>query len=219
MNPDNNSLSRTFFIGGPPRVGKTTLAYLLAKEINGHVVSTDAIRNAVKKAYSKKTGPLFMINDYNKLGDEELIKRFKFSPHLVVDDQVAESEVLFPSITSFCNAFCEDKEHHIVEGVALVPKLIAKMEYPPKHIIFIGNTSQHLAENMITYGKLHPSVCWMSALGYGEEKIRAYGVYINELSNYFKTEAEKYNYSYIEMSESSHETSLQDVLKKLLKKS
>jgi KaiC/GvpD/RAD55 family RecA-like ATPase len=53
MRPENNALNRTYFVAGPPRVGKTLLSYKLAEKIKGHVVSTDAIRSAAKKGHNR----------------------------------------------------------------------------------------------------------------------------------------------------------------------
>ena len=87
MKPDNNSLNRTYFIGGSPRIGKTTLAYALAEKIKGHVVSTDSIRSAAKKARLEKTGDLFRTNFYNNLSEEEWLERHLHHPEIAIDDQ------------------------------------------------------------------------------------------------------------------------------------
>lgn len=137
MNPANKSLERTYFVGGPPRVGKTTLAYRLAEEIKGHVVMTDAIRNSAKKVCEDKSGPLFMINHYNELSEEEWLGRFCNHPEEVVQDQINESKAIWRSVVSFCNMFCEDNANHIVEGVAILPELVASMENRPRHVVFV----------------------------------------------------------------------------------
>lgn len=208
MTPDNKALQRTYFIGGPPRVGKTTLAYRLAENIKGHVAMTDAIRNASKKVCEDKSGPLFMINHYNELSDEEWLDRYINNPEVVVRDQVDESKAIWRSVVSFCNMFCEDNAMHIVEGVAILPELVASMENKPEHIVFVGNTSDKHVETMLEYGRKFPEQCWMASLGYSEERVRAFANYVKHLSLYFKSEAEKYNYRYVELDDSNYESSL-----------
>lgn len=215
MNPENSALQRTYFIGGPPRVGKTTLAYRLAESVKGHVVMTDAIRNASKKVCEDKSGPLFMINRYNKLSEDQRLDRFKNNPEMVVRDQVEESKAIWRSVVSFCNIFCEDSATHIVEGVAILPELVASMEHKPEHIVFVGNTSDQHVEAMLEYGKKFPEQCWMASLGYSEDRVRAFANYVQHLSIYFKSEAEKYNYPYIELDDCNYELSLDQAIQRV----
>lgn len=217
MNPDNNSLNRTYFIAGPPRVGKTLLAYTLAKNINGHVVSTDAIRSAAKKACLDKSGQLFKINSYNKMSEDEWLNLHLNKPEQVVDDQNKESHAFWRSVVSFCNTFTEDSENHIVEGVALLPELVASMDNKPKHIVYIGNTSDEHVQSMLKYSQDNAVQDWMSAMGYGEDRIRAMATFVQEMSVYFKQEAQKYGFEYIEMSDDDFDINLEEAVRALLK--
>lgn len=216
MNPANKSLERTYFVGGPPRVGKTTLAYRLAEEIKGHVAMTDAIRNSAKKVCEDKSGPLFMINHYNELSEEEWLDRFCNHPEEVVQDQINESKAIWRSVVSFCNMFCEDNANHIVEGVAILPELVASMENRPRHVVFVGNTSDLHVETMLEYGRNFPEQCWMASLGYSEAKIRAYANYVKRLSFYYKEEAEKYGFEYVELEDDNYNASLSKAINLLL---
>ena len=96
MNPENNSLERTYFIGGPPRIGKSILAYALAKKLGGHVVSTDSIRNAAKKACTDKDSDLFIINKTENVSEEEWLKAHLERPGEVVSFQNKESVAGWP---------------------------------------------------------------------------------------------------------------------------
>ncbi len=217
MTPDNNALERTYFIGGPPRVGKTTLAYKLAEDIRGHVAMTDAIRNSAKKVCEDKAGPLFMINHYNEFSEEKWLNRFANNPDQVVKDQINESKAIWRSVVSFCNMFCEDNANHIVEGVAVMPELVASMDNKPDHVVFVGNTSEHHVETMLQYGKDNPEQCWMAYLGYSEDRIRAFANYVLHMSQHFKDEADKYGFSYVELSDDNFEQSLQEAINSLKK--
>lgn len=217
MNPDNNALNRTYFIAGPPRVGKTTLSYRLAEKIKGHVVSTDAIRSAAKKARENKTGDLFRTNFYNSLSEEEWFERHLKHPEVVVEDHNKESAAFWTSIVSFCNTFCEDSAIHIVEGAHLIPELVASMEDRPAHIVYVGNTNPDHFKHMLEYSRNNPDQDWMASLGYGEEKIQAMAIFVREMSLYFKTEAEKYGFPYFEISDEDFEGSLEEICKFLMK--
>lgn len=215
MTPSNKALERTYFIGGPPRVGKTTLAYKLAEEVRGHVVMTDAIRNSAKKVCEDKSGPLFMVNHYNELSEEEWLDRYFNTPELVIGDQVGESRAIWRSVISFCNLFCEDNARHIVEGVAILPELVASMNNQPDHVLFVGNTNEKHVETMLSYGKKNPEQCWMAYLGYSEGRIRAYANYVKYMSQYFKDESAKYGFTYVELSDDVFDNSLQEAIRSI----
>ncbi len=217
MNPDNKALSRTYFIAGPPRVGKTTLSYKLAEKIKGHVVSTDAIRSAAKKARETKTGDLFRTNFYNSLSEEEWFKLHLERPEVVVEDHNKESAAFWTSIVSFCNTFCEDSAIHIVEGAHLIPSLVASMEDKPSHIVYVGNTDPNHFKHMLDYSQKNPEQDWMASLNYSDKKIEAMGNFVLEMSKYFKSEAEKYGFPYFEINDNDFEGSLEKVCKFLLK--
>ncbi len=212
MNPDNNALARTYFIGGSPRIGKSILAYMLAKKVGGHVVSTDAIRNAAKKACSDEESDLFAVNKSENASEDEWLKNHLETPEVVVAYQNRESEALWPSIVSFCNSFCEDNALHIVEGVALLPSLVAKMKNKPAQIIYVGNTSESHREAMAEYAKKFPEQDWMAAMGYSSEKITGMANSVRAMSLYFKHEAEKHGFPYYEISDSDFEGSLAKII-------
>lgn len=217
MDPDNNALDRTYFIAGPPRVGKTLLSYALAEKIKGHVVSTDAIRSATKKSSSDKTGDLFRTNKENALSEEEWFAKHLNTPEIVVEDQNKESIALWPSVVAFCNNFCEDHAVHIVEGVHLLPHLVSQMEHKPSHIVYVGNTNPNHIKSMIEYSANNQVVDWMASLGYGEDKIEIIAGFVKRMSEYFKIEAEKYGFQYFEMSDDDFNGSIEKVCDFLMK--
>jgi 2-phosphoglycerate kinase len=216
MNPENNALERTYFLGGPPRVGKSILAYALADKVKGHVVSTDSIRNAAKKAHPDKESDYFIINRTENIPEDEWMKNHLETPGLVVNYQNRESKAIWPSLVSFCNTFCEDSAVHIVEGVALLPSLVFEMKHKPKHVAFVGNTSEKHVEAMIQYSKDNPDQDWMAALSYSPEKITAMASFVRAMSLYFKTEAEKYGFPYYEIEDNDFQGSIDQIVQKIL---
>lgn len=213
MNPDNNALDRTFFIGGAPRIGKTILSIALARKVGSpFVVSTDSIRNAAKKACHDEDSDLFILNKTENVPEEEWLKEHNELPQNVIEYQNRESIALWPSIVSFCNSFCEDDSIHIVEGVAMLPSLVFQMNNRPKHIFYIGNTNEQHVKSMVEFAKSHPELDWMGASGYSEEKIKAMANFVREMSLYFKTEAEKYGFSYYEITDDDFDNSVAKIV-------
>ena len=212
MNPDNNALARTYFIGGAPRIGKTIFSYKLAEKIGGHVVSTDSIRSAAKKANNDKESDLFILNRTENVSDAEWLKEHLETPEKIVEYQNIESKAVWPSILSFCNTFCEDSAVHIVEGVALLPSLVAEMEHKPGHVIYVGNTSETHFQSMLEHAQNHPELDWMGAMNYSPEKIQGMAKFVQTMSEYFKEESAKYGFSYFEISDSNFDSSIQELI-------
>ncbi len=212
MNPQNKALVRTYFIGGPPRVGKTILALALAEKIRGHVVSTDAIRDAVKKACSDHENNIFKINKTKNISDEEWMKNHIEQPDIAIDHENKESKAIWPSLVSFCNTFCEDNAIHIVEGVALLPSLVKEMKNKPDHIIYVGNTSEDHIHAMMDFAKRFPEQDWMSAMNYSPEKIAGMATFVREMSLYFKSEAERFSFPYYEINDDDFIVSISRII-------
>ncbi len=218
MNLDEDILKRTYFIGGPPRVGKSLLAYKLATQIGGHVVSTDSIRNAAKKACSDKESDLFIINKTENISKEEWLDRHLNRPEEVVEFQNRESKAVWPSVVSFCSSFAEDQAIHIVEGVALLPLLVAQVQPKVKNIFYIGNTNNEHIEGMMKYAKDFPEQDWMMAMGYDVKQFQGMAAFIKSMSFYFKEEAQKYGFPYYEIDDFNFESSLEKIVQKMTTK-
>lgn len=218
MQDDNRVLQRTYFIGGAPRVGKSLLSLALAKNISGHIVSTDSIVSAAKKACTDKTSDLFILNTTEPVSDHEWMRAHRDEPQLTIDHQNRQSIAAWPSITAFCNSFVEDDLNHVVEGVHLLPSLIAKLEHRPDHVFFVGNTNPEHATNMLHHAQTYPEKDWMAAVGYSEEKIRAMAVFVVAMSRYFKSEAERLGFEYYELGDRPFDESIVWVLDRVLKR-
>ena len=215
MYAENGSLERTYFIGGPPRVGKSILAYSLAKKIGGHVVSTDSIRNAAKKACSDKESDYFIINRTEHVPDAEWIENHGVYPERTIEAQNRESKAIWESVVSFCNTFVEDDVIHVVEGVALLPSLVSTMKNKPKHILYVGNTNEDHLASIIRYGEEFPHQDWIAGMGYSKEKVEAFAVFVRAMSEYFKTEAEKHGFPYFEISDDNFKKSIENIIETL----
>lgn len=215
MNPDNNALDRTYFVGGAPRIGKTILSLILAEKVNGHFVSTDSIRNAAKKSCKDQNSDLFILNKTEHIPEEEWLKDHNELPEKVIEYQNRESIALWPSVVSFCNSFCEDNAVHVVEGVALLPSLVSQMKNKPKHIFYVGNTNEKHAQAMLDFARKSPEWDWMGASGYSDEKIRAMANFVKEMSLYFKNEAEKFGFPYFEIDDDDFNESISKIIESI----
>lgn len=200
MNPANESQKRTVFIGGPPRVGKTLIAHEIAKRVGGHITSTDWIREAVKRSHPERQGGLFIFDDLSSMTDEEFLALYSDS-NALIERFSKQANALWPSVVAFCSDFCDDDFIHIVEGVALMPRQIAMMEYPPEKVVFVGNSDATHVESVLGYAREHSNTDWMEALGYSDAKKRAVAQATVAISEYFRDEAQKYNFKFIDLAD------------------
>jgi len=217
MTPDNDALDRTYFLGGPPRTGKSILAFALADKVRGHVVSTDSIKSAAKKACTDKESDYFIINRTENVSDEEWLKNHLERPEVVVEYQNKESQAIWSSVVSFCNTFCEDSAVHVVEGVALLPSLVSEMKHKPEHVVFVGNTSTNHVKAMLEYSQKFPEQDWMAGLKYSNEKIAGMANFVRAMSIYFKEEAEKYGFPYYEIDDEHFADSIAGIVEAIEK--
>lgn len=209
---------RTYFIGGPGRIGKTTLAYRLADAIRGHVTSTDAIVSALRASTSDMRGDLFAMRETDHLPEEDWIDFFTKSTDEAIARQHTESRAAWPAILAFCQLFNEDNAKHIVEGVAITPDLVAAMEVPPAHVIFIGNTNPNHAAAIEGYAASHKED-WIAQFNFSSHKIGALAVYIAEMSADFAERAALHGYRYYDLSEGTYEERQIDIVADLCQQS
>lgn len=192
--------SRTIFIGGAPRLGKTILAHDIAQRLGGDMVSTDWIKNAVKKSHTERQGDLFVFDKLNLMSDDDFVNYYTNKPQTLLNDFEALAGALWPSIESFCNGFYDDDFIHVVEGADIQPKLVANMKKPPKLALFIGNTSKEYLEAAMKYSD-ETSSDWMKALNYTSQKKQAVIEFSVFMSQHIKEQAAQYGYHYIEIAD------------------
>lgn len=121
--PSENLMSprKIFLIGGAPTAGKTTVARALGGRLGIPWISTDQIRRIMRAATSRKENPRLFgpeVHDAQRFLTE-------FSPEQVVDLAYQEAEAVWPGVRRFILADHLWTEGFIVEGVNLLPHLIA----------------------------------------------------------------------------------------------
>ncbi len=194
MTKKQSALSRTFFIGGPQRIGKSYVANALSAKINGHVVSTDSIADAVKAVTSDTDSDLFLIqNTLANLPEQEWIRAYAQSPDFVIDVQRRATRAFWPAVAEFCESFESDTFTHIVEGVIIQPAHLALLPERPRHAVFFGNTSETHAEAMFHHAWTSEHD-WMRTRGYSKERVYAMAIFVREFSLYFKREQRRMDF-------------------------
>ncbi len=182
-------MAKAYFIGGAPRVGKTTTLKELVKQKALFGASADAIRHSIRGVLSAEDKPELFKIARGAFSSPENVENMRRKPKVVVEHQNNESEVVWKSVIDFVNFSIEDGQDIGVEGVAIFPhNFTTEMSFEYK-VVFIVNLQdqtetilRHAHEN--TFDWLHK---------YDDEIIRAFCVFDLELNKYYFKEAKKYN--------------------------
>jgi 2-phosphoglycerate kinase len=118
-------MNKIIFIGGAPTVGKSFIARKMAEELKLPWVSTDSIREMMRKITHKEDFPeLFHFNDEDITAQKYLSTH---TPQQIVNSQNAESVDVWKGVEAFIDTDYVWKDF-IIEGVAVIPKLVKRID-------------------------------------------------------------------------------------------
>jgi 2-phosphoglycerate kinase len=100
----------------------------------------------------------------------------------------------------------------LIEGVAVLPELISRLENIPHRVVFIGNQGENHKKNIKKYAEENEHD-WMR--GVGDQYIGAFAMFVKRMSAYIEQEAKKYGFEYIEMDKESFGNVVEQVVKSL----
>ena len=178
---DNPVESTFFLVGGPTRVGKSTVARSLAARLNIGWASVDALRDVLEPA------------------------GVRFGSNATVEGARAQAEAFFPYARRFAWSSGAFHGSYCLEGVYLLPAQGAALaeEGLPLRACFLGDeamSGERLRECALGLRPVGPGRqghLWIEELGEaGRERLAAQ---ICELSVFIRCEAERYGFPYVEM--------------------
>jgi len=145
-------MKKIILIGGSPAIGKSDLAMRLSKELNIPWISTDTIREFLKKLVSRKEYPdLFY---FVKQKPEEYLS--EHTPAEIVQDQNKESKDVWRGVMNFIETIESTWEGvYIVEGVAVLPELVYenyKNDKSVKTIFLVDDNEERIRKAIFTRG-------------------------------------------------------------------
>ena len=127
--------------------------------------------------------------DFTRLYEsEDVLQRF-----------ILQSEAMWQSVRAFCNSFIEDDLNHVIEGVALLPGLVATLPVDKSSVLFVGNTNRESLAAMIEFSAQQGDKDWMNALGYSTAKKQVLLESTLRMSEWFKDEARERGFTYVEL--------------------
>ena len=205
-------MAKAYFIGGTPRVGKTTLAMHLIQTKPMLGSSTDAIRYLLRRVVKEEDYPdLFHLGKYTSNDPNQRIF-LEEHPQEMIDIQNNESRLVWESVNNFVKSNLEDGFDIVLEGIAILPELLSQVDYDYS-VVFLGNQSDNHFQTILNSARNNPDD-WMHDLE--DETIKAFFAFNQAFSLYIQQQAKKFNYNYIEIHDDNFTNDINEALSSLL---
>jgi 2-phosphoglycerate kinase len=202
-----------FLLGGPPRVGKSIISNEIRQKYAVSVVSTDTLGAVLEKVLSPETVPdLFVFDKFNKMPMAKRVKLITKEPAELVDYVRKESHVVWKAVDVFIRRENDEGRDALIEGVAVLPKLVSQLDDIPHRAVFIGNQGENHEENIKKFAEENEHD-WMRDVS--DQYIGAFAIFVKRMSAYIEQEARKYGFEYIEMDKELFGDVTEDVIKSL----
>lgn len=206
-------LTMILLLGGPPRVGKSIISGRLRQKYALSVVSTDTLGAVLENVLSPETTPdLFVFDKFNAKPMAEQVKLIREDPPAIIEYVRKESFVVWKAVEFFARKENIEGREVLIEGVAILPELISQIQDIPYRVVFIGNQGENHEENIkksIEENKHE----WMREAS--EAYIRAFAIFVNQMSAYIEQETKKYGFEYIEINKKPFELVTEEVIQAL----
>jgi 2-phosphoglycerate kinase len=186
-----------YLLGGPPRVGKSKISGEIRKRHAVSVVSTDTLGAVLENVLSPEVFPdLFVFKIFSEMPMAERVKLIMRNPAELIDYMKKESFIVWKAVEAFMSRENDECREVLIEGVAVLPELISRIEDIPHRVVFVGNQGEGLKERIWKYAEENKHD-WMR--GVCEEYIDAFALFVNRMSAYIEQEAKEHSFDYIEM--------------------
>lgn len=186
-----------YLLGGPPRVGKSTISRVIPEKHGISVVSTDSLGAVLENVLRPEAEPgLFVFARLNERPTKDRIKLMLENTAALINYTVDESRAVWKAVKPFILKEQDEGRDVLIEGVAVLPELVSQLENVEYRVVFIGNQGNEHKEN-IKKGAANNKHDWMRYAS--SEYIGAFATFVVRMSAYIEQEARKYGFSYIEM--------------------
>lgn len=186
-----------YFLGGPPRIGKSIIAKAITRQHGINAVSTDSLGVVLETVLPPEAIPsLFAVSRFNELPEAERTRSLLENPSSRIDCQIEESTAVWRAVVPFVLREQEEGRDLVTEGVAVLPELVAQLEGVDYRAVFLGNRGLTQKED-IKRGAIEHEHDWMRHAS--DEYIAAFAAFVAQMSSYVEKEARTYGFDYFEM--------------------
>ena len=187
-----------YLIGGPPRVGKTTLTQALAKRTSFPYFTLDHVTSVIapyipEREYVTKL-PLRVARQETNYSNDVFYARY--STVQIADFYLHQAETYWPGVENFIKYAVEDDHDLILEGWQILPRLLQAVVTPENEdklkIIFLYKIN---AENIVSGLKASTARNdWVIKNTKDENTFLAIAKMVSYFGSYIEKEAKEYNF-------------------------
>ncbi len=181
-------MNKIILIGGAPTVGKSFVARRVSEELKLPWISTDGIREMMRKLVDKRSFPnLFHFSDTELTAEKYLTTHL---PQEIVDNENAESRDVWKGVEAIIDTDYVWK-NYIIEGIAVLPEFVNKINTIKHDIkpIFLIDENKERVRNVIFSRGL-----WGDANTYSDDVKEIEVQWVDLFNKYIESEAGKYGY-------------------------
>jgi 2-phosphoglycerate kinase len=205
-----------YFLGGPPRVGKSIIARTITSKRGINVVSTDSLGAVLENVLDPELEPgLFIVNRFNEMCVEDRIDLMVKNTAERINYQIEENRAVWKAVVPFVQRERDEGRDVVVEGVAVLPELVNQLENVDFRAVFIGNQGNEHKEN-IKRSAQEIGHDWMREAS--DQYVEAFAVFVMEMSRYIEREAHIYGFNYIEISGRPFDDAVYQIVDSLLER-
>lgn len=187
------SQKQIILIGGAPTAGKSYIAKRLAKDLGLPWISTDTIREMMRRVVSKEDFPHLLHTE--RYTAERYFQ--EFTTDQVVEHQITESGETWRGVKALIETDYVWGSF-LVEGVGILPHLVSesfKGDLSVKPLFLLATNKERIREVVYTRG------LWGEAKSYPDSVKEREVEWAYAFSMWLKSEAEKYGYPTFEITE------------------
>ncbi|HVQ43548.1 MAG TPA: hypothetical protein VMT30_01105 [Candidatus Saccharimonadia bacterium] len=144
-------------------------------------------------------------------GSEKHIDALKNNPQAALGHELGEAEETWKSVLDFVGYYQRDGKDAIVEGVAILPEQLSKVDFEFKSV-FIANLADQ-TEDILAHARKNPND-WLRK--YDEETIRLYASFNQLWNKFYADEARKYGFPVIEIESGNFHASIEKAARLLV---
>jgi 2-phosphoglycerate kinase len=202
-----------YLLGGPPRVGKSIISNEIRQKRAVSVVSTDTLGAVLENVLSPEAAPdLFVVGKFHEMPMVERVKLIMADPAELIGYVRKESHFVWKAVEAFIRRENDEGRDALIEGVAVLPESMSRIEDIPHRVVFIGNQGENHKENIKKFAEENEHD-WMRDAS--DPYIGAFAMFVKRMSVYIEQEAKKYGFEYIEMDKELFEDVTEEVMKSL----
>lgn len=186
-----------YLLGGPPRVGKSTIARTFARQRGISAVSTDALGAVLEAVLDPTAAPgLRAVTPWSAAREEARATEMAEDPARRLRQQLEESDAVWRAVEPFVGCERAQGRDVVMEGVAILPARGAELSELDVRCVFVGYQGAGLVDRIRGSARGHPHDWIRDA---GDRYVDAFAAFVVEMSRHVEAEARRHGLPYVPM--------------------